>query len=70
VQPLFDLRCTQCHGPRGFAHRLDGYARFTAEFDAILAVATDGRMPLPPNPRLTPAQLQLLRDWRDAGFPE
>ncbi len=70
IAPLFDLRCGQCHGPRGFAHRMDGYARFTAEFEAVMAVVTDGRMPLPPNPRLTPAQLELLSDWREAGFPE
>ncbi len=70
VAPLFDLRCAQCHGPRGFAHRMDGYARFTAEFENILAVVTDGRMPLPPTPRLTPAQIDLLVAWRAAGFPE
>jgi hypothetical protein len=49
---------------------MDGYARFTAEFENILAVVTDGRMPLPPTPRLTPAQIDLLVAWRAAGFPE
>ncbi|MCA9538876.1 MAG: hypothetical protein KC620_08305 [Myxococcales bacterium] len=70
VEPLFVARCDQCHGERGYAHRMDDPNVWQIEIAAILSAVEAGRMPLTPNPALTPAEIDQIRRWRDAGFPE
>lgn len=70
VASLFLDHCSECHGPGGAGHRMDTSALWQSQFDDILEMTGSGRMPLPPNPALTPEELQLLRAWRAGGFPE
>jgi len=70
IEPLFTTHCAQCHGPRGFAHPIDGAAGLESEYDAVFAAVRERRMPLPPNRALTAAELALLTGWAAAGFPE
>jgi hypothetical protein len=40
------------------------------EIVEIIDAVEAGRMPLTPNPLLTDDEIQLLRDWQAAEFPE
>ncbi len=70
VQPLYAAHCDACHGPRGYAHRLETSASWRAEIDRILAAVRARRMPLAPNPPLGAADIDRIEAWRAAGFPE
>lgn len=70
VAPLFLDHCARCHGYGGAGHRMDTPALWRSQFDTILEMVGSGRMPLPPNPSLSPEDLQVLRAWRAGGFPE
>jgi len=70
IEPLFMARCDQCHGPRGYAHRMETMETWIDEVDQIIDAVEAGRMPLTPNPLLEPHVIQLIRDWQAAGFPE
>jgi len=70
IVPLFDDKCALCHGAGATARELQTRALFIDEFERILSAITDGRMPLPPNPPLSPEQVELIIGWRAAGFLE
>ena len=70
VQPLMAARCKRCHGSHGSAHRMDDLPLWREEIELILSALRDGRMPLPPNPPLTPDQVDLVVQWRDDGLLE
>ena len=70
IDPLFMARCDQCHGPRGYAHRMETLEIWIGEIDQIIDAVEAGRMPLTPNPLLEPHEIQLIRDWKAAEFPE
>lgn len=38
------------------------------EFDQIVDAIVGNRMPLPPNPSVTPEQLELIRAWGQTGM--
>ncbi|MCA9555663.1 MAG: cytochrome c, partial [Myxococcales bacterium] len=70
VQPLFTARCALCHGAQGSARRLDSATIWAEQIDSILDNVRTGRMPLPPNPSLTPEEVARVEGWAAAGFPE
>ncbi len=70
IEPIFVQHCDQCHGPRGYAHRMETLGVWVDEIVEIIDAVEAGRMPLTPNPLLTDNEIQLLRDWQTAEFPE
>lgn len=70
VAPVFLDHCEKCHGLGGAGHRMDTPALWRTQFDTILEMVGSGRMPLPPNPSLSPEEIQVLRAWRAGGFAE
>ena len=70
IEPIFVESCDQCHGPRGYAHRMETMEVWMDEVADIIDSVETGRMPLTPNPLLTDDQIQLIRDWQAAAFPE
>ena len=70
IEPLFVEHCDQCHGPRRYAHRMETMEVWMDEVADIIDSVEAGRMPLTPNPLLTDDQIQLIRDWQAAAFPE
>ena len=70
IEPMFVQHCDACHGPRGYAHRMETLEVWVDEIDEIIDAVVTGRMPLTPNPLLTEAEIQLIRDWEAAEFPE
>lgn len=86
VAPLLARACGNCHVPGGLApFALDSYASASGSADALVAATEAGTMPpwgtqeselcrpehgWKGDVRLTPEELALLRDWRDAGAPE
>lgn len=68
VAPIFFEHCDACHGERGYAHRMETMDVWLAEFDQIVDAIVGNRMPLPPNPSVTPEQLELIRAWGETGF--
>lgn len=72
IEPLFDDKCALCHGDGAgaTARALHTPALFISEFDRILTAVADSRMPLPPNPPLSPEQIELIVGWRAAGYLE
>ena len=69
VVALRDQHCAACHGPQGYAHSLHAPDEWAKEIDAIISAVAVGQMPLPPNPTLTPSEVDLLVRWREAGTP-
>lgn len=68
VQPIYDDRCSRCHGPSGPSPtRLDSADAWETRIDAIVAAVTSGRMPLG-GPRLTPAEIGVIEAWAATGF--
>lgn len=77
IQPLIVQSCTPCHFPeQGKKKFLDTYASAKANIQDIIQ-----RVELPEDdpkfmpfknkkPSLTEAQVQLLKDWVDQGFPK
>jgi hypothetical protein len=68
VQPLYQARCSACHTAED-AVPLSAPADWTARFDEVLEQVTTGAMPLGPE-TLSDDEIDLLRAWEDAGFPE
>lgn len=68
IGPIYVEHCEQCHGERGGAHRMDTLEIWQDEFDDIVDAITNNRMPLPPNPAVPPAQLELIQSWGATGF--
>lgn len=67
VQSLIQSKCVNCHPGQGRSD-LSSYAKFkargTSSVDQILSDT------MPRGDRLTAAQKDLFKKWRDAGFPE
>lgn len=67
IQPIFSRSCETCHGVQT-SRPLHDPQQWQADFDNILSQVAAQTMPLPPLAPLTPAQLELVRAWRDQGF--
>jgi len=70
IEPLQAARCEMCHGARGNAHPMHDLAAWRDEIEFIINAVRDARMPLPPNPPLTPALVDLVIRWREDGLTE
>lgn len=68
VEAIFFEHCDSCHGERGYAHRMETMEVWVEEFDQIVDAIVGNRMPLPPNPSVTPEQLELIRAWGETGM--
>lgn len=68
VEPIFVEHCDACHGERGYAHRMETMETWVDEIDDIIDAIENNRMPLPPNPSVTPEQLDVIRAWAETGF--
>lgn len=68
VEAIFFEHCDACHGERGYAHRMETMEVWIDEFDDIVDAIVNNRMPLPPNPMVTPEQLELIRAWGETGM--
>lgn len=71
IAPIFTARCAgACHGEGGDARPLYTPAQWQMYGEAILDAITIGRMPLPPNPPVPPAEISLIEAWMESGFLE
>lgn len=71
VAPIFFARCAgACHGDSGNARPLHTPALWQQDAVAILDAIRTGRMPLPPNPPVPPAEITLIEAWMESGFME
>lgn len=70
VRPLAEQACFLCHGPSASARDLSTREAWSSQWSDIEENVRSARMPLPPQPPLGPAELELLRAWAEAGFPE
>jgi hypothetical protein len=70
IEPLYQQRCDTCHNPAVTKSPLDTYDLWKSRIDDILGAVTKGLMPLPPNPALTPTEVDRIQAWRDADFPK
>ncbi len=68
VEAIFFQHCDACHGERGYAHRMETMDVWIDEFDDIVDAIVNNRMPLPPNPMVTPEELELIRAWGETGM--
>ncbi len=83
IMPLFESRCTKCHGGLKTEEGLDlttyemlmagsenGSILFVgdAENSLLVQLSVEGKMPKR-GPKLTPSQIQLLINWINAGAP-
>lgn len=84
VLPIFESRCVQCHGPSRTSGglQLDSYQAATAASESgssilpgdaahslLVELIVSGEMPRR-GPRLTPAEIQAITDWVNAGAPD
>jgi len=74
VEVISNASCAPCHGKGAYAHPLHEPEQWSAEIDQILFMVTEPawepQMPLAPYPALDNEAVQVIMDWRDAGFPE
>ncbi|MGB0590707.1 MAG: hypothetical protein ACPGU1_13595 [Myxococcota bacterium] len=74
VTPIFIASCEPCHGKGAYAHPLFEPEQWIAEIEEIVFMVTEPawepQMPLAPYPPLDNEAVQVIMDWRDAGFPE
>jgi mono/diheme cytochrome c family protein len=78
VTPLMQSRCASCHteGRGGAARAVQmftaagaaNHAEVSAKIGQMIAATESGRMPLG-GPKLTPAEIQVFKDWQAAGTP-
>ncbi|MFL5340613.1 MAG: c-type cytochrome domain-containing protein [Gemmataceae bacterium] len=78
ARALLRKHCGECHGATAKPGELSvldraGVERFvtprSAEASYLLHLVEDGSMPPGTQPKLAPADVQLMRDWIDAGAP-
>lgn len=69
IAPILNAHCTNCHGSAGGVS-LKNYNSAKNKADRILIRTENGTMPKSPNPLLSSEQIQLIKDWIDAGTPE
>ena len=85
VRPLLVEKCLECHGPtdpeaglrltsradllRGGEHGSAAVERQPDESLLVQAVRRTGKLKMPPDAPLQPAEIQLLTDWVAAGLP-
>jgi hypothetical protein len=69
IEPIFVARCAQCHGNRPDARSLETRMSWIDDFDLIVFDVESGRMPLGMD-ALTPEQVQTVKGWGAAGYPE
>lgn len=67
---IMNQHCDQCHGERGYAHRMDDIQVWIDEIAEVIDAVENNRMPLTPNPPLSPEEIETLYLWRDTGFLE
>ena len=74
VEPIANESCAPCHGKGAYAHPLFEPEQWSDEIEQILFMVTEPawepQMPLAPYPALDNEAVQVIMDWRDAGFPE
>ena len=74
VEPVFIESCEPCHGKGAYAHPLFEPEQWIEEIELIVFMVTEPafqpQMPLAPYPPLDNQAVQVILDWRDAGFPE
>lgn len=77
VTPLMKSRCASCHTEgRGGANAVKmfnaagaaDHAEVSAKIGQMISAVESGRMPLS-GPKLTPAEIQVFKDWQAAGTP-
>ena len=69
VLPIFDRSCMTCHDGRGGARNLSMPELWVEDIEDIIFVTNEGSMPIG-LPALTTDEVDLIRRWRDDGFPE
>ena len=69
IEPLFKQHCALCHDAQGSARILEEPQSWIDLIDTVLFNVRTGRMPLPPNPTLTPDEVARVEGWKAAGFP-
>ena len=70
ISPLFQNKCEVCHGLRGSARLLNALQLWRTDIDRILTSVRDGKMPLPPSPALSGAEIEQIEGWRAVGYLE
>ncbi|MFN3430895.1 MAG: hypothetical protein ACK46X_13185 [Candidatus Sericytochromatia bacterium] len=77
VTPLMKSRCAGCHTEgRGGANAVKmfnaagvaDHAEVSAKIGQMISAVESGRMPMG-GPKLTPAEIQVFKDWQAAGTP-
>ncbi len=79
IEPIFKQSCASCHGVQN-VYQLDSAQSWQtaavpegstqSSFEYILSWLESGNMPPGDLPKLTPAQVELIIEWRDQGFAE
>lgn len=69
IRPIFDASCKDCHSVQANKpfHTHDLWVQ---EYENILVWVEPGNMPPGNLPKLTPAQIELIKTWAAQGYPE
>jgi hypothetical protein len=69
ILPIFDRSCATCHDGRGGARNLSMPELWITDIEDIILVTDEGSMPigLPP---LSAEEVDVIRQWRNDGFPQ
>ena len=69
IRPIFDASCKDCHSVQANKpfHTHDLWVQ---EYENILVWVEPGNMPPGNLPKLTPAQIELIKGWAAQGYPE
>ena len=71
VKPIIDNYCISCHGSNTTTEvRLDNYANIVSNFDNSIQTIQDESMPPSPHAAVPSCQVNILNQWKTAGFPQ
>lgn len=68
IAPIMTASCAGCHGSSGGVD-VSTKEKLQQNFDASLKAIENGSMPKGNKPKVTAAQITLLKNWKAAGFP-
>lgn len=69
IRPIFEASCEDCHSVQA-NKPFHTQALWVQEYENILVWVEPGNMPPGSLPKLTPAQINLIKDWAAQGYPE